>query len=184
MQVAEALHRRGLWLSTVAVAVVNGGRKVEIEMDSREAAVQLLLTPLNINGQSVQMQEAVGDLIHVSLFNILFGFPLMDIKDELAFFGDIHSIKQQYKLILGRNVPIGTRIMKYSKIDRPIPNHQGGRSISQDGVIWAGLGPYKILSCQKYHNSTTNRSDTTTTGPKHNRREWDSRGFSCNSRCK
>ena len=120
-QIAQALHQRGLWQSTTAVAVVNGGRKIEIEMDTRDNAVSLLMQPLNINGQSVHLQEAVGDLIHVSLFNIPLGFPLIQIKDELTFYGHVHSILQQEKDILGRLVPVGTRIIKFFKLDSPIP---------------------------------------------------------------
>lgn len=78
-------------------------------MDTKEADVQILLQPLTINGESVQLQEAVGDLMHVSFLNISLGFPLIDIKDELSFYSQIHSIKQQHKEILNRVVPIGRR---------------------------------------------------------------------------
>ena len=137
-QVAQALHERGLWQSTAALAVTNGGKKIEVEMKTRRMAIALLMEPLNINGQSIQMQEAVGDLIHVSLFNIPLGYPIQDIKDSLVSYGVLHSVKQQFHKILGRLVPVGTRIAKFYKIDTPIPKN----------IFIAGRSVYTVYSGQ------------------------------------
>lgn len=69
---------------------------------------------------SVTFQEAIENLIHVSLFNIPLGYPIVNVKDEICVYGHIHTIVQIKKTILSRSVPIGTRAVKFTKIEEPI----------------------------------------------------------------
>ena len=122
-QLAKDLATRNLWQHVKGMALPAHKRTIELEMRTREAALDLLTTPLATHGVSLEFREALGKLIHVSLIGIPMGYRLIDIKDHMVGFGTLHSITQLQRHLHGRKIRTGTRVAKFYKLDEPIPKH-------------------------------------------------------------
>lgn len=118
---AGDLVKRKLWQKVTGLSVNVKKRTVELEFESREEAVDLLTRPLNSHGTTMTFRESVEKLIHVSVLNAPLGMDLITIKDALVGYGEIHSVVQLEKDILDRTIPIGTRVVKFRKLEEAIP---------------------------------------------------------------
>ena len=120
---AKDLEKMKLWNNVTGLSVSGNRRIMELEMDDIQTARVLLDRGLFTHGRTLQFREATTDRVTVSLLGVPLGFPDLDIKDTLYTYGDIDRLYRLTKTIHGRTLPTGTVIVKFTKLDEPIPKN-------------------------------------------------------------
>ena len=120
---ARDMQRRGLWQRVTGLAISGNRRILEVELSSVKEAENLLDEPLNSHGRAMTFRPVTSTTVTVSVLGVPLGYPMTDLKDQMAFYGTLGDCYELKRDILGKRVNTGKRIFKFKELNSPIPRN-------------------------------------------------------------
>ena len=118
---AETLNKRNLWKDVDGIHL-RRGRFIHLRMSNAEMAEDLVQTPLEVLGTSLQFRHVTHSGTLVSIMGLPLGYPLTWVRDELAWFGVITRLYRLKRNIFGRAIETATVMVLFEKMNEPIPH--------------------------------------------------------------
>ena len=123
---AEALNKEGYWSNVIGYQKVDFNRRFAVVFKSVQKMDHLIENGINVAGVHVnsayhRKKEDPSIRVYVSLLPI--GINLGEIYEVFKFYGIVKGINKIEKVIQGRKVDTGDRVIIFAKIFRNIPSY-------------------------------------------------------------
>ena len=123
-QLADELHKNGYWKSVSSFQKVDFSLRIAIVMEDAALRDKLVEEGLNIDGKHVMFahhRRRCNTRAYVSQLPI--GINEIDFREVFSFYGELLEINYVTKLMYGRRIDTGDRVLIFRKINRHIPSY-------------------------------------------------------------
>ena len=122
-QLAEELHKKGMWNSISGFQRVDFGRRFVLVVELTKHRDFLVENGLNISGIHVAFTyHKRREMTRVYLSQIPSGITPAEIKEALSYYGGILQVNPVYKILYGHRFDTGDRVLTFKTIARHIPS--------------------------------------------------------------
>ena len=121
-QLADELNKNGYWKSVSGFQKVDFGRRFAIVME--DAALRDKLVELKVDGKHVMFahhRRRFNTRVYVSQLPIVINE--FDLREVFSFYGELLEINYVTKLMYGRCIDTGDRVLIFREINRHIPSY-------------------------------------------------------------
>ena len=128
-QLADGLNKQGFWKSVSGFQKVHFNRRYALVVEDVSARNKLVESGLNIDGRHIMFSYHRGRVYtRVLISQLPIGISELDLREIFSFYGEILQITYVTKIMYGRGIDTGDRVLIFKKIDKHVPSYVFGRS--------------------------------------------------------
>ena len=122
-EIAEALYEFGYWKAVTGFQRLDFHHLYGVVFSNPDLREKLFDCGLNVNGINLDFVYHGTKQIKVSMSHLPLGVDWHEIRDELRYYGCIGSYRRVTRVIRGRQIDTGERIIFYTTLFRDIPSY-------------------------------------------------------------
>ena len=124
-RLAEVLHRYGFWEVASGFQKVDFNRRYDIVIESQDARDLLVESGLNIDEKHISFayhkRRDIKKRVYVS--QVPLGITELEFREVFSFYGDILEVTRLTKILHGRMIDTGDRVLVFKELQKEIPSY-------------------------------------------------------------